>query len=575
MQVEPDMPMLAWIERHDAVGERLKPWQATLVCRGEAANRLLDFRVQQSGSKRYWRFWWQTIARRMSGQKPSTAIAPDALRKDAIVAARHGIDAFCFSLPTDRSDDGELVRWQAMPGLNLPHCVMLDLAEALRNAVVTSTTVARLLSCINRTDYLRVAGRPLVLLWTSCAEQPVESARQSFAAEIQSRTESPVRWLVVGQVESRPTASKDNSSETSQLALLTLSAAISTERGRRGRNRAHLTAAYRFQAELNELTAKADQQPEHPILILAPWQAIGKIAGFAPHAEQGLALLQALSSTLDNHTRWPVAHELIAAHNRNFQRQQTACVILHLYHEDLVGRMVEDTIAPLREQLDLIVSVRPDVSPETIRRVISACPNSYVVVVENRGRDVRPFLQCLALVDRLGYACACKIHSKKSPHRPDGDAWRDAMVTDLLGSMATAMNCLTQLQQQPDLGLLAPTGALTPIVQPGKHHSNRPWLDRLQPSLSLRSGTPASVDSIDRVFPAGTMFWFKTIALRGLLGHPNFDESTFEPELGQLDGTLAHALERLMAVQVQHAGLRVAEVRQSGQRDKVPATDAT
>ena len=46
-------------------------------------------------------------------------------------------------------------------------------------------------------------------------------------------------------------------------------------------------------------------------------------------------------------------------------------------------------------------------------------------------------------------------------------------------------------------------------------------------------------------FFGGTMFWVNVESVRGLLG---YGASSFEPEAGQIDGTFAHALERLFCV---------------------------
>ncbi len=58
------------------------------------------------------------------------------------------------------------------------------------------------------------------------------------------------------------------------------------------------------------------------------------------------------------------------------------------------------------------------------------------------------------------------------------------------------------------------------------------------------------------------MFYARTDALRPLLRLGLTDED-FEPESGQVDGTLAHVIERVIAYSALAAGFRVGEVANS------------
>jgi lipopolysaccharide biosynthesis protein len=56
-------------------------------------------------------------------------------------------------------------------------------------------------------------------------------------------------------------------------------------------------------------------------------------------------------------------------------------------------------------------------------------------------------------------------------------------------------------------------------------------------------------------FVAGSMFWGRTAAFAPLLAKPPAN-LPFETEMGRIDGTLAHALERAMVAVVQASGHR-------------------
>jgi hypothetical protein len=54
-------------------------------------------------------------------------------------------------------------------------------------------------------------------------------------------------------------------------------------------------------------------------------------------------------------------------------------------------------------------------------------------------------------------------------------------------------------------------------------------------------------------FPAGSVFWARAKTLRPLT-EANFSLDEFDPEQGQTDGTLAHAIERMVFMSAELAG---------------------
>jgi lipopolysaccharide biosynthesis protein len=162
-----------------------------------------------------------------------------------------------------------------------------------------------------------------------------------------------------------------------------------------------------------------------------------------------------------------------------------------------------------------------------------------VYVFENRGRDILPFLQ---VADRLleeGVDVVLKLHTKRSTHREDGDQWRKELIEKLI-SPERAKSILEAFQVDPRLGLAAAEGHLQPLNNYlGANEANIRY-------LMTRLGMATRSLENDH-FIAGSMFWARLEVFRPILNaHIGLWE--FEEESGQLDGTLAHAVERVITL---------------------------
>jgi lipopolysaccharide biosynthesis protein len=164
----------------------------------------------------------------------------------------------------------------------------------------------------------------------------------------------------------------------------------------------------------------------------------------------------------------------------------------------------------------------------------------------NRGRDILPFLR---LADRLldeGVGGAEAAH-QTPVHRQDGETWRRELLDGLLAPQR-AQRIFEAFGEDAALGLVAADGHIQPL-----HYywgANRHNVQYLAARLGL---TQPDVEH-DR-FIAGSMFWMRLDALRPLFdAHLGIDE--FEAEAGQVDGTLAHAIERIFLLAAHHGGYR-------------------
>ncbi len=163
----------------------------------------------------------------------------------------------------------------------------------------------------------------------------------------------------------------------------------------------------------------------------------------------------------------------------------------------------------------------------------------------NHGRDILPFLHVADQLLEEGEDVVLKLHTKRSTHRQDGEQWRDELVGRLLAPDRAA-SIVHAFTEQPGLGLVAPEGHVQPLhFYWGANERN---VRSLLPRFGI--GEP----NLDHdTFIAGSMFWVRLAALRPIID-THLPPSAFDAEAGQVDGTLAHAIERAFSLAARHAG---------------------
>jgi len=159
-----------------------------------------------------------------------------------------------------------------------------------------------------------------------------------------------------------------------------------------------------------------------------------------------------------------------------------------------------------------------------------------VTVVEtgNRGRDWGPFLGVAREVGASGWEAILKLHTKRSPHRQDGAEWLQHLLQGLMPDQQVLDRIRSELNDER-CDILAAPGTLA---------SAAGW--KPEGGLSKQLYDRYTGGQGDFSFPAGSMFWMSGRLAAQIAALP-ISLTNFEPELGQLDHTLAHAIERLAA----------------------------
>jgi hypothetical protein len=169
-----------------------------------------------------------------------------------------------------------------------------------------------------------------------------------------------------------------------------------------------------------------------------------------------------------------------------------------------------------------------------------------VRVVPNRGRDIAAKLFGLGdIYDK--YDLVLHLHTKKSTHAEGGDDWFYHMLQTLAGSEQVIRSVLAAFAAQPKLGLLF-ADHWDPIVSYLNWGYNFEIARDLAGRIDIDLSREAPLE-----FPSGSMFWARPMALSPLLSL-QLAPDDFPEEAGQVDGTVAHAIERLFLFACERAG---------------------
>jgi FMN phosphatase YigB (HAD superfamily) len=225
----------------------------------------------------------------------------------------------------------------------------------------------------------------------------------------------------------------------------------------------------------------------------------------------------------------------------------------HVYYPDLLDELAQD-LALMPRPYVLMVSVMDEQAEADARKHLSALPQLlalHVRMVPNRGRDIAPLLLSFR-EEILALDLLCHIHTKKSLYTGhEQSAWRRYLLDQLFGSRKRLEWILGTFQATPKLGLVYPENFPTVPLWAHTWLGNATAAREIAPLLGVNVDPQAYID-----YPAGSMFWARVEALRPLY-QLGLTLKSFPVEQGQADGTLQHAIERLLGQTILQQGMRL------------------
>mgnify|MGYP002401096959 CR=1 FL=1 len=250
----------------------------------------------------------------------------------------------------------------------------------------------------------------------------------------------------------------------------------------------------------------------------------------------------------------PWRHEVIQLPTgRIVQRpelKQKTAIHAHFHYPELAG----DFLRRLEYNsfgCDLLISTNDGTKEDLLRETFRRYTRGQIIIrtVTNRGRDIGPFLSEfnpeITRYDIVGH-----LHGKRSLFTDPiiGETWREFLWEHLLGDIYPMMDIVLEyMSKHEDIGLVfAEEAHLSDWDQ------NRDRATDLARRIDIKMPLPPYFD-----FPVGTMFWARPAALAPLfeLGLKCED---YPVEPIAIDGTILHAIERLLPLIARRAGFRYA-----------------
>lgn len=241
-------------------------------------------------------------------------------------------------------------------------------------------------------------------------------------------------------------------------------------------------------------------------------------------------------------------------------REPIAAIIHAFYVDDLQTLLARLEHFPCG--VDLFLSTDTEDKKLTITEKTAGWRHGRVDVrvLPNKGRDIgAKFVGFRDVYER--YELFLHLHLKKSLHGGAPLArWRDYLFDNLVGSPETIQSILS-LFDDPKLGIVFPQHLfeIRGILNWGYNFD-------IARGLLKRIGVGLDKNLVLE-FPSGSMFWGRSKAIQPLL-NAGLSYEDFPEESGQVDGTIAHAIERILLMVAESRGYEWLKVVR---RDLYPA----
>lgn len=251
----------------------------------------------------------------------------------------------------------------------------------------------------------------------------------------------------------------------------------------------------------------------------------------------------------------PLTHNILYVNPdepcKKWQGNKRVVIHIHAYYIENLPILL-DKIGNLSRYVNLCITTNDKKKAKEIDFILKKYSlDANIEIVPNRGRDIGPFIMMmkkeLAHFEIVGH-----FHLKGTKELEESVVrqWQDFLYDSLIGKQGEIANILlNEFEQQAELGFLFQED---PCLSSWGNNLN--FANKLLESLGINYALPESIE-----YPMGNMFWARTSALK-LLMKRDWQWHDFPSEPVPYDGSILHAIERLMPFICQEAGYKWATV---------------
>lgn len=246
--------------------------------------------------------------------------------------------------------------------------------------------------------------------------------------------------------------------------------------------------------------------------------------------------------------------------DKNILSKTAVAIMLHYTDTFEVYKKYIDEI-PHDIEIYIITSV-PEIC-KNIELYKKKRTNITLLKKNNRGRDISGLLVAFREI-ALKYKYICYIHDKKEKSeylKQDVNNWIKNLWENTLVSKEYIYNIINKFEENKNLGMLCPP-------EPFGEHMNtwftNLWGDNFEITVRLADTLDlnCNIDENKQPITISTVFWARTEALKKLLER-KWNYKDFPEEPLAKDGTLNHAIERILGYVSQDAGFKAGTIMTS------------